>query len=148
MDLRAPIDRLLTIHARQIKTAGATLPGVIVPSHKYLWYYVASWPDGSLAASLHLGEGVVPAGETQPWRVMRRDRSRLLLRPTLPTYPAVTSRRITISGLDRLFFVSVLETAVVSCVRVSCELMLNRRRKKKDKKKKIKKAALKKRDPR
>lgn len=81
-NLLAPIDRLLTIRAHQIKKAGATLPGVIVPTHKYLWYYVASWSDGSLAASLHLGEGVVPAGETQPWRVMRRDRSRLLLRPT------------------------------------------------------------------
>jgi len=82
MDLLAPIDRLLTIRAHQIKRAGATLPGVIIPTHKYLWYYVASWPDGSPAASLHLGEGIVPAGETQPWRVMRRDRSRLLLRPT------------------------------------------------------------------
>jgi len=81
MDLLAPIDRLLTIRAHQIKRAGATLPGVIIPTHKYLWYYVASWPDGSPAASLHLGEGIVPAGETQPWRVMRRDRSRLLLRP-------------------------------------------------------------------
>ena len=83
MDFFAPIDRLITIRAHQIKTAGATLPGIVVPAHKYLWFYVASWPDGSLAASLHLGEGVVPAGETQPWRVMRRDRSRLLLRPTL-----------------------------------------------------------------
>ncbi len=82
MDLFTPIDRLLTIRARQIRRAGATLPGIVVPTHKYLWYYVASWPDGSLAASLHLGEGVVPAGETQPWRVMRHDRSRLLLRPT------------------------------------------------------------------
>ncbi len=82
MDLFAPIDNLLTIRARQIKSAGATLPGVVVPSHKYQWYYVASWPDDSPAASLHLGEGILPAGETQPWRIMRRDRSRLLLRPT------------------------------------------------------------------
>ena len=82
MDLFAPIDKLLTIHAHPIKSAGATLPGVVVPSHKYLWYYAASWPDGSPAASLHLGEGIVPAGETQPWRIMRRDRSRLLLHPT------------------------------------------------------------------
>lgn len=82
MDLFAPIDRPLTIRARQIKSAGATLPGVVVPSHKYLWYYVAEWPDGSPAASLHLGEGIVPTGETQPWRIMQRDRSRLLLRPT------------------------------------------------------------------
>jgi len=82
MNLFAPIDRLLTIRIHQIKSAGGTLPGVVVPSHKYLWYYVASWPDGSLAASLHLGEGIVPAGETQPWRIMRRDRARLLLRPT------------------------------------------------------------------
>jgi hypothetical protein len=82
MDLLAPIDRLLTIRARPIKPAGATLPGIVIPSHKYFWYYVAAWPDGTPVASLHLGEGIVPAGETQPWRIMRRDRSRLLLRPT------------------------------------------------------------------
>ena len=39
------------------------------------------------AASLHLGEGIVPVGEGQPWRVMRRDRSRILLRPTWRTEP-------------------------------------------------------------
>jgi len=83
MELFAPIDALLTIRSKPIKRAGTTLPGVVVPSHKYLWYYVATWPDGSLAASLHLGEGIVPAGEAQPWRVMRRDRTRTLLMPTL-----------------------------------------------------------------
>lgn len=82
MNLLAPINKSLTIRARPIRPAGATLPGIVVPSHKYLWYYVAAWPDGTPAASLHLGEGIVPAGETQPWRIMRRDRSRLLLRPT------------------------------------------------------------------
>ena len=81
MDFTQPITTLLTIRARPIKPAGATLPGIVVSARKYLWYYVASWPDGSLAASLHLGEGIVPAGETQPWRIMRRDRTRTLLRP-------------------------------------------------------------------
>ena len=82
MDLLLPLDRPLTIRARPIKRAGASLPGVVAPARKYLWYYIACWPDGALAASLHLGEGVVPAGETEPWRVMRRDRTRTLLRPT------------------------------------------------------------------
>ncbi len=104
MDLLAPIDKLLTIRARQIKPAGATLPGVVVPSHKYLWYYVASWPDGSPAASLHLGEGIVPAGETQPWRIMRRDRSRLLLRPTPQGTEVVASYYPGGSGVTGDFF--------------------------------------------
>ncbi len=81
MPLTAPFSRLLTIRARPIKAAGATLSGVVVPARRYLWYYVASWPDGTPAASLHLGEGIVPAGEAVPWRVMRRDRTRTLLRP-------------------------------------------------------------------
>lgn len=82
MNFFAPIDRRLTLRARPLKPAGTSLPGVLVPSHKYQWFYAACWPDGSLAASLHLGEGIVPAGESQPWRVMRRDRTRTLLRPT------------------------------------------------------------------
>jgi len=104
MDLLAPIDRLLTIRARQIKSAGATLPGVVVPSHKYLWYYVASWPDGSIAASLHLGEGIVPLGETQPWRIMRRDRSQLLLRPTPQGTEVIASYYPGGSGVTGDFF--------------------------------------------
>jgi hypothetical protein len=82
MDIFAPIDSLLTIRARPVNTAGTTLPGVVLSSRHYLWYYVAAWPDGALAASLHLGEGIVPAGETRPWGVMRRDRTRTLLQPT------------------------------------------------------------------
>ena len=82
MDIFAPLDNLLTIRARSVNAAGATRPGVVVSSRRYLWYYTATWPDGSLAASLHLGEGIVPAGETQPWHVMRRDRTRTLLEPT------------------------------------------------------------------
>ncbi len=81
MSLTDPFTRLLTLRARPLKAAGATLPGVVVPARRYLWYYAATWPDGTLAASLHLGEGIVPAGETAPWRVMRRDRTRTLLRP-------------------------------------------------------------------
>ena len=104
MDLLAPIDRLLTIRARQIKPAGATLPGVIVPSHKYFWYYIASWPDGTPAASLHLGEGIVPAGEKQPWRVMRHDRSRLLLRPTPQGTEVAASYHPGGSGVTGEFF--------------------------------------------
>ena len=53
----------LTIRSRPIKAAGATLPGVLTSTRKYLWYYSATWPDGSLVATLHLGEGIVPAGE-------------------------------------------------------------------------------------
>ena len=81
MLLTEPFSRLLTIRARPLKAAGATLPGVVLPTRRYLWYYAATWPDGTPAASLHLGEGIVPAGETAPWRVMRRDRTRTLLRP-------------------------------------------------------------------
>jgi len=81
MSLTDPLTRLLTLRARPIKAAGATLPGVVVSAHRYQWYYVAAWPDGTPAASLHLGEGIVPAGEAAPWRVMRRDRTRTLLRP-------------------------------------------------------------------
>ncbi len=81
MPLTDPFSRLLTIRSRPIKAAGASLPGVVLPARRYLWYYVASWPDGTPAASLHLGEGIVPAGEATPWRIMRRDRTRILLRP-------------------------------------------------------------------
>ena len=79
--LFAPISQLLTIRARPVHLSGSTRLGVVVPSRRYLWYYVATWPDGTLAASLHLGEGIVPAGETKPWTVMRRDRTRTLLQP-------------------------------------------------------------------
>ena len=82
MRVDVPLDDALTIRAHAVQAGGAALPGVVVPSRKYLWYYVATWSDGTVAASLHLGEGIVPVGETQPWRVMRRDRSRVLLRPT------------------------------------------------------------------
>lgn len=104
MELFAPIDRLLTIRSRTVKAAGATLPGVVVPTRKYLWYYVASWPDGSPAASIHLGEGVVPAGETQPWRVMRRDRSRTLLMPTPQGTEVAASYYPAGSGVGGEFF--------------------------------------------
>jgi len=82
MPLLGVLDNLLTIRARPIKSSGGSLPGILATSRKYLWYYYATWPDGTLVASLHLGEGIVPAGESQPWRVMRRDRTRTLLRPT------------------------------------------------------------------
>ncbi len=104
MELFAPIDRVLTIRSHTIKAAGATLPGVIVPTRKYLWYYVASWPDGSPAASLHLGEGIVPVGETQPWRVMRRDRSRILLMPTSQGTTTAASYYPGGSGIGGEFF--------------------------------------------
>ncbi len=104
MDLSAPIDSLLTIRACPIKRAGATLPGIVVPTRKYLWYYVASWPNGRIAASLHLGEGIVPAGEAQPWRVMRRDRSRILLRPTGHGTEAAASYYPGGSGVNGEFF--------------------------------------------
>ncbi len=103
MSLSAPLSRLLTIRARPVKAAGATLPGVLVTSRRYLWYYVAEWPDGGLAASLHLGEGVVPFGETQPWRIIRRDRTRTLLRPTPQGTEAVASCYPAGSGLDGEF---------------------------------------------
>jgi len=82
MDIFAPLDALLTIRARPVNPAGATRTGIVVQSRRYLWYYQATWPDGSLAASLHLGEGIVPAGEARPWGIMRRDRTRTLLQPT------------------------------------------------------------------
>jgi len=91
MPLIPLLDDLLTIRARPIKGAGATLPGVLTTSRKFLWYYAATWPDGTLIASLHLGEGIVLAGESQPWRVMRRDRTRTLLRPTPQGVEAVAS---------------------------------------------------------
>ncbi len=81
MDLFEPLTSLLTIRARPVNSAGATRTGVVVASRRYLWYYLATWPDGSLAASLHLGEGIAPAGETRPWTIMRRDRTRTLLQP-------------------------------------------------------------------
>lgn len=81
MDIFAPLNQLLTIRAKPINATGATRLGVIVPPRRYLWYYAATWPDGSLAASLHLGEGIAPAGETRPWGIMRRDRTRTLLQP-------------------------------------------------------------------
>ena len=75
-----------------------------MPSRKYLWYYVATWSDGSVAASLHVGEGIVPVGETQPWRIMRRDRSRILLRPTPQGTEAAASYFPGGSGVTGEFF--------------------------------------------
>ena len=91
MPLIPLLNDLLTIRARPIKGAGATLPGILTTSRKFLWYYAATWPDGTLVASLHLGEGIVLAGDSQPWRVMRRDRTRTLLRPTPQGAEAVAS---------------------------------------------------------
>ena len=91
MPLIPLLDDLLTIRARPIKGAGATLPGILTTSRKFLWYYAVTWPDGTLVASLHLGEGIVLAGDSQPWRVMRRDRTRTLLRPTSQGAEAVAS---------------------------------------------------------
>ena len=104
MDIFTPINDLLTIRPRTVNTAGATMPGVIVPSRRYLWYYVATWPDGSLAASLHLGEGIVPLGETRPWRVMRRDRTRTLLQPTVQGAQTIASYYPGGSGVDGEFY--------------------------------------------
>ena len=89
-DIFAQINQLLTIRARPVHASGSTRLGVVVPSRRYLWYYVATWPDGALAASLHLGEGIVPAGETKPWGVMRRERTRTLLQPTSCRVPSQT----------------------------------------------------------
>jgi len=104
MSLSAPLSRLLTIRARPVKAAGATLPGVLAPSRRYLWYYVAHWPDGGVAASLHLGEGIVPFGEAAPWRVMRRDRMRTLLRPTPQGTETAASYYPAGSGVGGEFF--------------------------------------------
>ena len=103
MDIFAPIHSLLTIRARPVNAAGATLRRVVVLSRRYLWYYAATWPDGSLAASLHLGEGIVPAGETRPWGVMRRDRTRTLLRPTSQGSQAAASLYPSGSGVNGEF---------------------------------------------
>lgn len=91
MTFIALLENLLTIRAHPIKGAGVTLPGVLTTSRKFLWYYAATWPDGTLVASLHLGEGIVMAGDTLPWRVMRRDRTRTLLRATPSGIEAVAS---------------------------------------------------------
>ncbi len=104
MNLSSPINSLLTIRSRQIKSAGATLPGLVVPTRKYLWYYVATWEDGSVAASIHLGEGIVPEGEVQPWHIMRRDRTRTLLRPTGQGTEPVASYYPAGSGVTGEFF--------------------------------------------
>ena len=104
MPLTALLSEMLTIRARPVKATGATLPGVLATSRKYLWYYHATWPDGTLVASLHLGEGIVPAGESQPWRVMRRDRTRTLLRPTPQGIVAASSYFPGGSGITGEFF--------------------------------------------
>ncbi len=104
MDIYAPIDRLLTIRAHPIAASGATRAGVVVPTRRYLWYYLATWPDGALAASLHLGEGIVPAGESRPWGVMRRDRTRTLLQPTSAGTQAAASYYPGGSGVNGEFF--------------------------------------------
>ncbi len=104
MDIFDPLDALLTIRARPVNLAGATQTGVVVSSRRYLWYYVATWPDGTLAASLHLGEGVVPAGETRPWGVMRRDRTRTLLQPNSSGSLAAASYYPAGSGVNGEFF--------------------------------------------
>lgn len=104
MSIFDPIADLLTIRARPVNAAGASLPRVVVASRRYLWYYLATWPDGSLAASLHLGEGIIPAGESQPWHVMRRDRIRTLLEPTGQGLVPVASFYPGGSGVDGEFF--------------------------------------------
>ena len=104
MELFAPLPGLLTIRSHTIKSAGATLPGVVVPTRKYLWYYMASWADGRPVASLHLGEGIIPAGETQPWRVMRRDRARTLLMPSPQGTQVAASYYPAGSGVNGEFF--------------------------------------------
>ncbi len=104
MPLTMLLSEMLTIRARPVKAAGATLPGVLATSRKYLWYYHVTWPDGTLVASLHLGEGIVPAGESQPWRVMRRDRTRTLLRPTPQGIVAAASYFPGGSGITGEFF--------------------------------------------
>lgn len=104
MEMTAPLTQMLTLRARPIKPAGATLPGVVLPARKYLWYYVAAWPDGTAAASLHLGEGIVPAGETAPWRILRRDRTRTLLRQGALGLEPVATYGPGGSGIDGEFF--------------------------------------------
>ncbi|MGI4789921.1 MAG: hypothetical protein ACRYFS_13850 [Janthinobacterium lividum] len=104
MDIFDPIDQLLTIRARPVNAAGTSRTGVVVSTRRYLWYYLATWPDGSLAASLHIGEGIVPAGETQPWHVMRRDRIRALLQPTPRGTETIASYYPAGSGVNGEFF--------------------------------------------
>lgn len=77
---RRPVDPLvaltqpLIIRSRPLRTAQACLPGgLIVPAHRFLWYYEARTPGGELAATIHLEEGVVMSGCDGLWRVTQRD---------------------------------------------------------------------------
>ena len=104
MDIFDPLSRLLTIRPRPVNLAGATRAGVVVPTRRYQWYYTAAWPDGSLAASLHLGEGIIPAGEARPWTVMRRERTRTLLQPSPSGLVTAASYYPGGSGVNGEFF--------------------------------------------
>jgi hypothetical protein len=86
---RRPIDPLialeqpLTIYSRPLRTAQACLPGgLIIPAHRYLWYYEARTSTGELAATLHLEEGIVIPGFDGLWRVSHRDGVYTLNAPT------------------------------------------------------------------
>ena len=71
--------------------------------HTYLWHYTAQWGDGFPAATLHLGEGILAAGETLPWRVMRRDSMRTLLMQTNPGTEALATYYAAGSGVKWTF---------------------------------------------
>ncbi|MDQ2800793.1 MAG: hypothetical protein M3Y13_14275 [Armatimonadota bacterium] len=80
--LPTTLDRLLTIRAVPVRGLQARLPGgLVIPTHRFQWYYAAQWPDGSVAATLHLGEGIVPAREAALWRILQRSGIRTLLKP-------------------------------------------------------------------
>jgi len=73
-DPLAVLTQPLIIRSHPLRTAQACLPGgVIVPAHRYLWYYEARTLTGELVASIHLDEGIVIPGHAGLWRVTQRD---------------------------------------------------------------------------
>jgi len=83
--MSAGLDQVLTIRPRPLQMTNARLPqGVIVPAHRYLWYYEARFQSGELAATLHMGEGIVVPGCPDIWRVTHRDGVSVLHSPAGP----------------------------------------------------------------
>ena len=99
-----PINQPLVIRAKSSPGGRSALPGVVMQTHKYLWYYTAQLLDGTLIATLHLGEGILAEGETSPWRVMRRDNLRTLLLQTRGGSEALATYYPAGSGVNGRFY--------------------------------------------
>jgi len=80
VDMAAGLDQVLTIRPRPLEMTSARLPHV----HRHLWYYEARFQSGDLAATLHIGEGIVVPGGPDLWRVDHRDGVSVLHGPDGP----------------------------------------------------------------